>query len=142
MPCRLVNPDGMLTLVRILIDINIRKRSEVAKRPVPLRVLGERVDTDAYMGRVMTLELEARLTYAEKTTLETIFGYTGGVSSITLNDWRFDGWFRQRRIFYDHIHEPNRPWRTVFTFDITSWCYDPSGACGEHFPWELPAELE
>jgi hypothetical protein len=111
-----------------VLDVSMEQSCDVALRDVPLKSLGEVMDTGTYMVHTLTLAFSMRLSDADKTTLETLFT-SHAEATVYLEDeygdyWTFTGWFRDKDIIYEY--ERTRPWKVNFIFDIYSYSY--SGA--------------
>jgi len=111
-----------------VLDVSMEQSCDVALRDVPLKSLGEVMDTGTYMVHTLTLAFSMRLSDADKTTLETLFT-SHAEATVYLEDeygdyWTFTGWFRDKDVIYEY--ERTRPWKVNFIFDIYTYSY--SGA--------------
>lgn len=111
-----------------VLGVSIEQSCDVALRDVPLRTVGEVMDTGTYLIHTLTLTLTMRLSDADKTTLESVF-ISHAEATVYLEDddgnyWTFTGWFKDKDIVYEF--ETNRPWKVELTFDIYTYSYSGS----------------
>lgn len=100
--------------------------SDVAIRSVPLRTSGAKVDTSTYTIKPRKLDIEIRLTDAEKVLVEDVFNVNTEVTITATNDagtWTYYGWFSRKPLFYQYAHQNDgtREWRTTLSFTIYSF---------------------
>jgi len=107
---------------------------DVAIRPVPRRQEGEVLDTGTYILTTMDLQIVARLSDAERTTLEAMFDEEAECTVELGDGWEFIGWFRSKEIDFQWAVTKdeesggniNRNWRVTMRFDIRAVSYSPT----------------
>lgn len=102
----------------------------VAKRKVPMRPEGEKIDEGTYILKSKLLSFTLRLTNASYATLKTIYDTKVKVTIVASQDddnnvWTYIGWFSTFPINYDISHNGDelREWVSSLEFNIESVIY-------------------
>lgn len=102
------------------LNVSIEQSCDVALRDVPLKSLGEVMDTGTYLIHTLILVFSMRLSNSDKTTLESIFA-SNTETTVYLEKWTFIGWLREPDIIYEY--KKDKPWKVTLTFDIYTYSY-------------------
>jgi hypothetical protein len=102
----------------------------VAKRKVPMRVEGEKVDSGTYILKAKNLKFSLRLTDDSYSTLKDIYDSKTIVTIVATQDddnnvWTYVGWFSNFPLGYESSHngEEEREWISELEFIIESVTY-------------------
>jgi hypothetical protein len=99
----LQTPTYILTLAHV-IKFEEEQVVNPALKTVPLRPEGQVVQTDIYTCEPTELNIMARLTLTEKSTLYQIFNESAKIF-ITAGPWKYIGWLDKKDIRYEHSRE-------------------------------------